>query len=402
MKCDRLWINARIATCAPDRAGLGMIDDGAIAASGSRIVWCGSRSELPAGIAARETIDCAGRLITPGLIDCHTHLIFAGDRSGEFARRLAGVSYADIARAGGGIVASMRATRAATETGLKADAAKRLTAWMNEGVTTVEIKSGYGLDEATELRMLAAARALGAEMPMRVRTTYLGAHAIPPDLDRNAYLDLIRERMIPHIAKQNLADAVDGFCESIAFTPDEIASVFTVAQAHGLEVKLHADQLSDLGGAALAARFSALSADHLEYTSEAGAAAMAKAGTVAVLLPGAYYVLRETRKPPVEAMRRAGCAIAVGTDCNPGTSPILSLRLSAHMACVFFGLTLDEAWLGITRNAATALGIAAETGTIEAGKSCDLAIWDGDDPAAILAWIGSAPLHHRILKGIDA
>lgn len=402
MECDRLWANARLATCVPGLPGLGMIDDGAIATTDGHIVWCGRRADQPSGLVARQTIDCAGRLITPGLIDCHTHLIFAGDRSGEFARRLAGETYSEIARAGGGIVATMRATRAASAADLQATGAKRLAAWKSEGVTTIEIKSGYGLDEATELRMLAAARALDADAAMRVRTTYLGAHAIPPDQTREAYLDLICERMIPRIAAQNLADAVDGFSESIAFTPDEIARVFTAAQAHGLKVKLHADQLSDLGGAALAARFSALSADHLEYASEAGVAAMARANTVAVLLPGAYYVLRETRMPPVDAMRGAGCAIAVGSDCNPGTSPILSLRLSAHMACVFFGLTLDEAWLGITRNAAAALGIAAETGTIEAGKSCDLAIWNADDPATILAWIGPAPLHQRILKGSEA
>ncbi|MCF3946651.1 imidazolonepropionase [Acidiphilium sp. AL] len=402
MECDRLWTNARIATCAPGRAGLGMIGDGAIATANGRIVWCGSRAEQPAGLVAGDTIDCAGRLITPGLIDCHTHLIFAGDRSGEFARRLAGETYAEIARGGGGIVASMRATRAATEAELKNSAAKRLSAWKAEGVTTIEIKSGYGLDEATELRMLAAARALEAEAAMRVRATYLGAHAIPPDLTREAYLGLICDRMIPRIAEQSLADAVDGFCESIAFAPDEIARVFTAAQAHGLKVKLHADQLSDLGGAALAARFAALSADHLEYASASGIATMASANTIAVLLPGAYYVLRETRMPPVDAMRSTGCAIAIGSDCNPGTSPILSLRLSAHMACVFFGLTLEEAWLGITRNAAMALGVSAETGTIEAGKSCDLAIWDEDDPASVLGWIGPAPLHRRILKGFDA
>lgn len=400
MKCDRLWMNARIATCLVSQIGLGVIEDGAIAATDGRIVWSGARTAMPSFEAA-ETIDCANRWITPGLIDCHTHLVFAGDRSDEFARRLAGEPYADIARGGGGILSTMRATRAASSATLHDQAARRLAAWRAEGVTTIEIKSGYGLDVETECRLLATARALGRGGNMRVCSTYLGAHAVPPEHDRTAYLDLICHDMIPRIARETLADAVDGFCETIAFTQEEISRVFTTAKAHGLAVKLHADQLSEGGGAALAARFGALSADHLEYSTPAGITAMAEAGTVAVILPGAYYVLRETQAPPIAAMRASGCAIAIATDCNPGTAPILSLRLAAHMACVLFGLTLDEAWRGITINAATALGIARETGSIEVGKSCDLAIWEVEHFAAVLAWIGPAPLHRRILKGLD-
>ncbi|MDX5931139.1 imidazolonepropionase [Acidiphilium acidophilum] len=401
MICDRLWINANLATCAAAAPGLARIERGAIACREGKIIWCGPQRDLPATLTAPEIIDCEGRWITPGLIDPHTHLIFAGDRSDEFARRLAGVPYADIARGGGGILASMRATRAASLSRLHADAAHRLAAWRVEGVTTIEIKSGYGLDQTTELAILRTARALN-DATMRVRTTYLGAHALPPEHDRATYLDLIRTTMIPMIARDHLADAVDGFCESIAFTPAEIAEIFEAARSHGLPVKLHADQLSNGGGAALAARFAALSADHLEYAAPEGLAAMAAAGTVAVVLPGAYYVLREPVAPDIAAMRHAGCAIAIGTDCNPGTSPIMSLRLCAHMACVLFGLTLDEAWRGITINAASALGLAAETGSLETGKSCDLAIWSVADPAEILAWIGPAPLHQRILKGNDA
>jgi imidazolonepropionase len=400
LHCDRLWTHVHIATCPTDAAGLGIIRDGAIAAKDGRIVWCGARTAMGA-INATETIDCGGRWMTPGLIDCHTHLIFAGDRSDEFARRLAGETYADIARAGGGIVASMRATRAADPAVLYDAASHRLAAWEAEGVTTVEIKSGYGLDADTEFAVLRTARALGATGRMRVAATYLGAHAMPPDRARADYLDLVCDHMIPLIAHEDLADAVDGFCETIAFTPAEIERVFTAAKAHGLAVKLHADQLTDGGGAALAAHYGAISADHLEYASESGIAAMAARGTVAVVLPGAYYVLREPTAPPVAAMRRAGCAIAVGTDCNPGTSPIMSLRLSAHMACVLFGLTFDEAWRGITINAARALGIASETGSIVEGKSCDLAIWSVDSLAEVLAWIGPAPLYRRILKGND-
>ena len=394
---DRLWKNARLATMAG--AGLGIVERGAVATRDGRIVVAGAEAELPA-LDARETIDCAGRWITPGLIDCHTHLVFAGDRSDEFERRLAGESYADIARAGGGIAATVRATRAASEDALVRAALPRLDALLAEGVTTVEIKSGYGLETEAELRQLRAVRRLGEERPVAVAPTYLGAHAVPPGGDRAAYVRSIIDEALPRIAAEGLAEAVDAFQETIGFTPEETAAVLEAAQRHGLKVKLHADQLSDTGSAAVAARFSALSADHLEYTSEEGAAAMGRAGTVAVLLPGAFYVLKEAQKPPVEAFRRHGVAMAVATDLNPGTSPIASLRLCAHMACTFFGLTVPEALLGITREAAKALGRADEIGTLEPGKSCDLAIWNVAHLAEIVAWIGPAPLHARVWRGV--
>jgi imidazolonepropionase len=394
---DRLWRNARLATMAG--AGLGVVKRGAVAAKDGRIAFAGPEAEMPA-LAARETVDCGGRWITPGLIDCHTHLVFAGDRSDEFERRLAGESYADIARRGGGIAATVRATREASEDALVRAALPRLDALIAEGVTTVEIKSGYGLDTQAEINQLRAARRLGAERPVSVSPTYLGAHAVPPGGDRAAYLRSVVEEALPRIAAEGLADAVDAFHETIAFTAEETAAVFEAARRHGLPVKLHADQLADNGGAALAARFSALSADHLEYTSQEGAAAMARAGTVAVILPGAFYVLKETCKPPVEAFRRHGVPMAVATDLNPGTSPIASLRLCAHMACTFFGLTVPEALLGMTRHAAQALGRRRETGTLEAGKWCDLAVWDVEHLSQIVAWIGPAPLHTQVWRGM--
>jgi imidazolonepropionase len=399
MRVDRLWRGARLATMAGD--GLGLVERGAVAARDGRIVFAGPEADLPSGLEAAETIGCEGRWITPGLIDCHTHLVHAGDRSDEFERRLAGESYADIARSGGGIAASVRATRAADVDALVRASLPRLDALLAEGVTTVEIKSGYGLGRDTEIRQLAAARRLGSERAVTVVPTYLGTHALPPDTDRAAYLRLVVEGMIPSIAREGLADAVDAFHETIAFTAEETAAVFEAAARHGLRVKLHADQLNDNGGAALAARFSALSADHLEYTGEAGAAAMAEAGTVAVILPGAYYVLRETRKPPIEAFRRHGVPMAVATDLNPGTSPIASPLLCAHMACTFFGLTVPEALLGLTRHAAAALG-RADVGTLEAGRWCDLAIWDVERPAELIARIGPAPLHARVWRGQSA
>lgn len=397
MQVDRLWRNARLATMAGE--GLGIVEAGAVAARDGRIAYAGPQSGLPAGLRAAETIDCGRRWITPGLVDCHTHLVFAGDRSDEFERRLAGETYADIARSGGGIAATVRATRAASEDALVAAALPRVDALLAEGVTTIEVKSGYGLETGTELRQLCAARRLGLERPVSVVPTYLGAHAAPPDGDRAAYVRSIVDDALPRIAAERLAEAVDAFHETIAFTADETAAVFEAARRHNLRVKLHADQLDDNGGAALAARFSALSADHLEYTSEEGAAAMRRAGTVAVILPGAFYVLKETRKPPIEAFRRHGVPIAVATDLNPGTSPIASLRLCAHMACTFFGLTVPEALLGMTCHAARALGREAEIGTLRAGKSCDLAIWNVEHLAEIVAWIGPAPLHARVWRG---
>jgi imidazolonepropionase len=395
---DAIWLNARLATVSSPH-DLGIIERGAIAARHGRIVFVGAMDAVPAGLRARERLDCEGRWITPGLIDCHTHLVFAGDRSDEFERRLAGESYADIARSGGGIAASVRATRSADESTLVAQALPRLDALLAEGVTTVEVKSGYGLDTETELKLLRAAKRLEGERRVSIAPTYLGAHAVPPDGDRAAYLRSVCEDAIPLIAGEGLAEAVDAFQETIAFTAEETASVFRAAQQYGLPVKLHADQLSDNGGAELAARFRALSADHLEYASEQGAAAMGRSGTVAVLLPGAFYVLKETRRPPVAAFRRHGVPMAVATDLNPGTSPIASLRLCAHMACTFFGLTVPEALLGMTRHAAQALGRLGEVGTLEVGKRCDLAIWDVEHLAQIVAWIGPAPLHRRVWRG---
>jgi imidazolonepropionase len=400
MQVDRLWRNARLATMAAGAPGLAVVERGAVAARDERIAFAGPEAELPAAMQARDTVDCEGRWITPGLIDCHTHLVFAGDRSDEFERRLAGESYADIARSGGGIAATVHATRKASEEALVDAALPRLDALLNEGVTTVEIKSGYGLDTGAELRQLRAARRLGQARPVSVAPTYLGAHAIPPGGDRAAYVRSVIDDALPRIAAEGLAEAVDAFHETIAFTAEETVAVFEAARRHGLPVKLHADQLADNGGAALAARFSALSADHLEYTSEEGAAAMGRAGTVAVILPGAFYVLKETRKPPIEAFRRHGVPMAVATDLNPGTSPITSLRLCAHMACTFFGLTVHEALLGMTRHAAQALGRLGEIGTLEAGKWCDLAIWDIEHLAEIVAWIGPAPLHARVWRGM--
>ena len=398
----RLWRNARLATLAPDRPGLGEIDRGAIAASDGHIVFAGPEAELPADFArkAASVTDCEGRWITPGLIDCHTHLVFGGDRAREFELRLAGASYEEIARAGGGIVSTVKATRAASEDELVAGALPRLDHLIAEGVTTIEVKSGYGLDTASELSLLRAARRLASVRPIRLRTTFLGAHALPADAqgDKDAYIAKVCEEMLPAVQAESLADAVDGFCEGIAFSPAQIERVFQAARAAGLPVKLHADQLSNLHGAALAARYGALSADHLEHTDEAGAAAMAAAGTVAVLLPGAFYFIRETKVPPIEAFRRQGVAMAVATDCNPGTSPLTSLLLTMNMAATLFRMTVEECLAGVTRHAATALGLGAQTGTLEAGKSCDLAIWNIERPAELVYRIGFNPLHQRIWR----
>jgi imidazolonepropionase len=397
----RLFANARLATMAP-ADGLRVVEDAAVAVRDGIVVHAGPEAAVPATFRdAAEVVDCGGRLVMPGLIDCHTHLVHAGNRADEFEKRLAGVSYEEIARAGGGIVSSVRALRAASEDDLVAEALPRLQRLAAEGVTTVEIKSGYGLDLASELKTLRAARRVGGLADVSVRTTLLGAHALPPEFrgDRAGYIRLVREAMIPAAAAEGLVDAVDAFCETVAFTAEECAAVFETARAHGLPVKLHADQLSDGGGAALAARFGALSADHLEYTDEAGAAAMGAAGTVAVLLPGAYYFLRETRKPPVEAFRRHGVPMAVATDCNPGTSPLTSLLLAANMAATLFGMTVEECLAGITREAARALGIGDETGTIEPGKRADLAIFDVGRPAELVYRMGADPLFARVRGG---
>lgn len=397
-----VWLNARLATLGPALPGLGLIERGAVVSEGGRIAYAGAEADLPASLrAGAETIDVEGRLITPGLIDCHTHLVYAGNRAHEFELRLKGASYEEVARAGGGIVSSVKALRAASEDDLVTQTLPRLDALIAEGVTTVEVKSGYGLDRDSEIKALKAARRLAEARPVSIRTTFLGAHALPPEMngDKAAYIDKVVNDMLPAVAAAGLADAVDGFCEGIAFSPEEIARVFDAARALGLPVKLHADQLSNLHGAALAASYGALSADHLEYTDAEGAAAMAKAGSVAVLLPGAYYFIRETKLPPVEAFRAAGTRIAIATDSNPGTSPLTSLLLTMNMAATLFRLTVDECIAGVTREAAHALGIAGRTGTLEAGKDADLAIWDVERPAELVYRIGFNPLWKRVFKG---
>ncbi|MFZ5714640.1 MAG: imidazolonepropionase [Bradyrhizobium sp.] len=398
---DRIWHNARLATMRADRPDLGEIDLGVIAALGGRIVYAGAQADFPADADAIERIDCDGRWITPGLIDCHTHLVYGGNRAHEFELRLKGASYEEVARAGGGIVSTVAATRRASEADLIASALPRLDALIAEGVTTIEIKSGYGLDTETEMRQLAAARNLGRQRPVAIRTSFLGAHALPveADGDKDRYIDLVCKEMLPAVARTGLADAVDAFMEGIAFSADQTARVFETARGLGLPVKLHADQLSNLGGAALAAKFSALSADHLEHTDEAGAAAMARSGTVAVLLPGAFYFIRETQKPPVETFREAGVHMALATDCNPGSSPLTSLLLAMNMGATLFRMTVAECIIGVTREGARALGVVDETGTLEAGKWCDLAIWDIERPAELVYRIGFNPLHRRVWRG---
>ncbi len=398
---DRLWTNARLATMVPQAGdGLGLVAGGAVATREGHIVYAGPMAGAPQAPGA-EVIDCEGRLLTPGLVDCHTHLVYGGNRAREFELRLKGATYEEIALSGGGILSTVSATRAASLERLTEDALKRLDTLMAEGITTIEVKSGYGLDTATESRCLGVARALGRVRPVRVETSFLGAHALPPEAagDKDAYIDRLIRETLPQVAKAGLADAVDAFCEGIAFSPAQVERLFTAATALGLRVKLHADQLSNLGGAALAARYKALSADHLEYTDEAGAMAMAGAGTVAVLLPGAYYFLRETQKPPVDLFRKHGVPMALATDSNPGSSPLTSLLLTLNMGATLFRLTVDECLAGVTRNAAKALGLDGELGTLEAGKSCDLAIWDVAEPAELVYRIGFNPLHTRVWRG---
>ncbi len=398
IKCDSLWHSARLATMI----SADVVEDGVIASKDGLIIYAGAKADAPPFDAIKE-VDCAGRLITPGLIDCHTHLVHAGNRAHEFELRLAGASYEEIARAGGGIISTVAATRAASVEHLVQSALPRLDALMAEGVTTVEIKSGYGLSLDDEIKMLTAARALGEQRNVTVKTSLLAAHALPPEYDGDAdgYIAHICEAIIPAVAHAKLADAVDGFCETIGFTPAQIERVFQAAKAHGLPVKLHAEQLSNSHGAALAARYSALSADHLEYLDDAGIAAMAEAGTVAVLLPGAYYFTREKQRPPIETLRASGVPIALATDCNPGTSPLTSLLLTMNMAATLFRLTVDECLAGVTREAARALGMLEQMGTLEAGKVCNLAIWNVQTPAELVYPIGANPLHQRIWRGME-
>ena len=389
---DRLLLNATLATFAGD-APYGLIGHGAIALHHGRIAWIGGMDALPdapdALASAVESLD--GALVTPGLIDCHTHLVFGGDRAHEFDLRLNGASYEQIARAGGGIVSSVSATRAASEEQLFAQSLPRARALLADGVTTLEIKSGYGLDLDSERRMLRVARRLGRELGIGVCTSFLGLHALPPEYrDRRAdYVALVCDEMLPALAAEGLVDAVDAFCENIGFSRDESRRVFERARQLGLPVKLHAEQLSDQDGAALVAEYGGLSADHLEYLSESGVRAMARAGTVAVLLPGAFYALRETKLPPVALLREHAVPIAIATDCNPGTSPLLSLRLAAGMACTLFRLTPEEALLGVTVNAARALGLT-DRGTLAVGQRADLVVWDARRPADLCYWIGGS------------
>ena len=392
---DLLLTDARIATMAGD--DYGVIDDGAIAIADGRIAWIGPQSDLP-DKAATTTRSIAGRWITPALIDCHTHLVFGGDRAGEFEQRLRGASYEDIARAGGGIMSTVRATRAASADELYAAALPRVQALAAEGVGTIEIKSGYGLSIESELKMLSVARQLGEATPVTIRTTLLAAHTVPTEYQDRAddYIDLICDELLPEVVAGRLADAVDAYCESIAFSTDQVAKLFKRSTELGLPVKLHADQLSDGGGAALAARHNALSADHLEYSSPAGVAAMASSGAVAVLLPGAFLTLGETQLPPIDSLRAQGVPIAVATDCNPGTSPICSIRTAMMLAARQFRLTPEECLAGVTRVAATALGLN-DRGTLETGKRADIAIWDVSHPRELAYWIGTPQLSELLL-----
>jgi len=385
---DLLLTHATLATFA-GAAPCGLIGDAALACADGRIAWIGPMAELPATAQASRVEDLGGALVTPGMVDCHTHLVFGGNRANEFDLRLNGASYEEIARAGGGIVSSVRATREADEEALFAQSLPRARALLADGVTTLEIKSGYGLELESERRMLRVARRIGAELGITVRTSFLGLHALPPEYRerRDDYVALVCDTMLPALAGEGLVDAVDAFCEKIAFSPAETRRLFERATQLGLPVKLHAEQLSDQGGAALVAGFHGLSADHLEHLGAAGIAAMAQAGTVAVLLPGAFYALRETHLPPVAALREHGVPIAIATDCNPGTSPLLSLRLAANLACTLFRLTPEEALRGVTVNAARALGLA-DRGTLAVGQRADLVAWHARQPAELCYWIG--------------
>ncbi|WP_028615390.1 imidazolonepropionase [Pseudomonas canadensis] len=395
-----LWQHCHVATMAQGKYSI--IEDAAMVTVGSLIEWIGPRSQAPTADYA-QVHDLQGAWVTPGLIDCHTHTVFGGNRSGEFEQRLEGVSYAEIAAKGGGIASTVRATRAATEDELFASAEKRLRSLLRDGVTTVEIKSGYGLDLANERKMLRVARRLGEALPVSVRATCLAAHALPPEYKDRAddYIEHICIEMLPALAAEGLVDAVDAFCEYLAFSTEQVERVFKVAQQLGLPVKLHAEQLSSLHGSSLAARYHALSADHLEFMTEEDAIAMAAAGTVAVLLPGAFYFLRETQLPPMDALRKHGVKIAIASDLNPGTSPALSVRLMLNMACTLFRMTPEEALAGATQHAATALGMGDTHGSLEVGKVADFVAWQIDRPADLAYWLGGE-LDKRVVRhGVD-
>ena len=397
---NRLFTDLDAATMRPSETPYGLVENAAIAIVDGSIAWVGPDTEIPDAYRGLDQTSLAGRLVTPGLIDCHTHIVHGGDRAAEFEMRLNGASYEEVARAGGGIVSTVTATRLATEAELIETALPRVDALLAEGVTVLEVKSGYGLDLETELRMLRAARALEQHRPVRILTSFLGAHATPADYKGrdDAYIDQVCIPALRAAHKEGLVDAVDGFCEGIAFRPDQIARVFDVAQELGLPVKLHAEQLSNLGGAKLAASYGALSADHIEYLDEDGVKAMAQAGTIAVVLPGAFYTLRETQAPPIAALRKHGVPMALATDCNPGSSPMTSLLLTMNMACTLFRMTPQEALTGVTRNAAAALGLT-DCGQIAAGKRADLAIWNVKHPGELSYRIGFNPLHARIFGG---
>ncbi len=402
VKVDTVWRNARIATMESGAAPYGEINGGTIVAEDGKIVWVGADQEVPA-FSADKITDLDGRWVTPGLIDCHTHLVYGGNRAREFEQRLNGATYEEISNAGGGIVSTVKATRDATDHELCQQSLIRLDDFLGEGVTTIEIKSGYGLNTETETRMLRVAGSLGDLRNVRIQRTFLGAHALPPeaDGDKNAYIDSVCNDQLPAIAVEGLADAVDVFCDQIGFTYDQTQRVFDAAKIYNLPVKLHAEQLSDLSGAALAADYNALSADHLEFLSETSIVKMAAAGTIAVLLPGAFYFLRDTNVPPIDLLRRHGVPMAVATDCNPGSSPLTSILLAMNMACTLFHLTPVEALSGVTRIAAKALGLSDITGTITVGKACDLAVWNIEHPSELSYAMGQNPLYYRIAGGLS-
>ncbi len=401
---DQLLLDCTLATLAGD-TGYGLIEDGAIGWRDGAITYAGPQADLPGAAAtlAAKVESVRDALVTPGLIDCHTHLVFGGERTNEFEMRLHGQAYEAIARAGGGILSTVRATREASENALFEESVSRAGALLQDGVTTIEIKSGYGLDLATESKMLRVARRIAAQLGVTVRTTFLGLHALPPEYRdrRDDYVQTVCNEWLPAMRQAGLADSVDAFCEGIAFTPDEVRRYFEAARNLGLPVKLHADQLSDLGGAALAASFDGLSADHLECADEAGVTAMARAGTVAVLLPGSFYALRETRRPPVAALRGRGVPMAIATDLNPGTSPLRSLRLAMSMACTLFRLTPEEALRGATTNAACALGLA-DRGVLIPGRRADVVVWDAHQPAELAYWIGGGLATRVFAGGVQA
>jgi len=397
----RVFTHCRAATLVEGERGYGLVEDAVVAVEDGRIAWVGPQAELPQAYAGFEQVDLGGALVTPALVDCHTHLVFGGDRAREFALRLEGASYEEIARAGGGIRSTVSATRAASDGDLLASALRRVDDLIADGVAVVEVKSGYGLSIEHELRMLRVARSIEAERPVRIVTSWLAAHALPPEYEGTAdrYIDEVVIPGLEDAAAEGLVDAVDGFCEGIGFTPDQIRRVFDTARELDIRVKLHAEQLSDLKGAVLAAEYDALSVDHLEWLAPEDVPTLAEKGVVAVLLPGAFYALRETRLPPIDALREAGVAMALATDCNPGSSPLSSLRLAMNMGCTLFRLTAEEALAGATRNGAKALGLGAEYGTIEPGKRADLAVWDLSHPDYLSYWIGGRLLRGRITAG---